>query len=392
LATAKKQSTKPNARRSQNTEAVLDVVRTLGPSSQATIARQSKLSAATISSIVKDLESQGLVDLQPINGRETMVSLTTSKGVFIVAELGNSSIEAVAYSFTGKFKRSKTIDGGDNPKALGDLIDRLLDEAKLKRSDIYGIALAVQAPIHRDTHSIAKWTNLRMQGWAGVNLHEFASKAFPGIPVVVENDSNLAALAEWTWGVGRGCDHFLYVRATAGVGGGIIINGQIYHGGNGMAGDIGHLALEGNGEVCYCGSRGCLSTLISRQKIIDAVKDLPGNRNSIPEIVAAAETGDAASQRVLAEAGQHLGRGLANVLKILAPSIVAIGGELGQAGHYVFDNLASSVELVNSLANDERMPIVPAEINGNAALLGGLAAVLSLTGKGISHLPEWVTE
>ena len=128
-------------------------------------------------------------------------------------------------------------------------------------------------------------------------------------PVLVDNDANFAALAEWTWGTGRGLDYFLYVSASKGVGGGLIIDGRVYRGGTGMAGDLGHLVVEPNGAMCYCGSRGCLPTLISERAILSALRASQTQKGSLDEVILSAQQGDPACQRVLAEAGRYLDDG-----------------------------------------------------------------------------------
>ena len=258
-------------------------------------------------------------------------------------------------------------------------------------TDLDGIAVAMQAPMERTTGAITPWCNIRIPNWAEMPIESTFAEA-TGVPVVAANDAKLAALAEWTWGAGRGVDDFLYVRASEGVSGGIILNGEIYDGGNGMAGDLGHVALEGGGEVCYCGSRGCLTTLISERAILDAVRTSAGTKDSLRDVLDAARRGDAACQRVLAEAGNHLGRALANAAKVMAPSVIAVGGELGAAGPLLFGGLISSIELSNIRASASSPEFVPARLGADAAQLGGLVAILRHVGMGQSDLEPWMTD
>src|SRR5262249_42240912 len=160
-----------------------------------------------------------------------------------------------------------------------------------------------------------------LAGWKDVPLATTFEQAL-GIPVVADNDINLAALAEWTWGVGRGCDDFLYVASGEGIGGGLILGGKVHRGGNGMAGGIGHVVLEPAGVVCHCGGRGCLSTLAAERAILFALRDMEKPKRSLHEVIASARDGDPACQRVLFEAGRHLGRALATVAKVVAPSVI----------------------------------------------------------------------
>lgn len=383
--------TAADPRRSLNVERVVESLRLEGPSSQAALARSTGLSAATINAIVRDLKKQGTAAVRPLNGREGVVTLIPGAGVFLVLEILEHSLSGVAFSFKDDRRVfSSVADRSDMPAALA-LLEELARSVGSTMAAVDGIAIAIQAPVERASGAITPWCNSRMPGWAGVPLQEAFEQA-TGSLVVADNDANLGALAEWTWGAGRGADDVLYVRSSAGVGGGVVINGSIYHGGNGMAGDMGHVALDGAGEVCYCGSRGCLTTLISERAIVHAVRSAPGANATLTDVIAAAQRGDAACQRVLAEAGGYLGRALANAAKVMAPSVIVIGGELGGAGGLVFDGLLSSIELSNIRASSASPAFVQARLGSDAALLGGLAAILRTAGKGLSELEQWMTD
>lgn len=341
--------------------------------------------------IVRELRDQDVVDIRPINGREALVTLIAGTGTYIALEISKDGIRGIGYAFDEHSRVERAVPGhSDLATALG-IIDEISVAMGTSRDRIAGLAVAVQAPIERATGAIATWCNIRMPGWAGIPLRETFAEAVDA-PVVVDNDSQLAALAEWTWGTGRGTDHFLYMRSSVGVGGGIIIKGDIYHGGTGMAGDLGHVALEGSGQVCYCGSRGCLTTLVSERAILQAVRSPLSAKHTLAEVVAAAHAGDAACQRVLAEAGNYIGRALANAAKVIAPSVIAIGGELGGGGRYVFDSMLSSIELNNVRAGTRPPQFVPAAIGEDAALLGAIATILAVDGKGMSELEPWMID
>lgn len=378
----------PDPRRSINVERVLEALRVDGPSSQAGLARKTGLSAATINAIVRDLQLQGTAEIRPLNGREGVVTLVAGTGVFLALEVSAHAVHGAVFDFSGRHRGGSVVDDRSDVAAALAIVDDLTTSVP---GEVDGIAVAIQAPIDSRTGAITEWCNSRLPGWADVRLNDTFDRAI-GQRVVVDNDSNLAALAEWTWGVGRGVDDFLYLRASSGVGGGVIINGSIYHGGNGMAGDMGHVAIDASGEVCYCGSRGCLTTLVSEQAIVDAVRTSPGVKSNLRDVIDAARRGDAACQRVLAEAGEHLGRALANAAKVLAPSVIAVGGELGSAGPLVFNGLRSSIELSNLRAGSSPPKIEAAAIGPDAALLGGLIAILAASGKGMSELEPWMTD
>lgn len=363
-----------------------------GPASQASLARQTGLSAAAVHSIVHGLRAAGVVELRRVNGRETIVSLVAATGVLLVLEVGEHRIDGAAFNLTRREVSAQTIQGGRNdPEAAAELALSLAGGVGADVSSVAGVAVAMTAPVERATGAIVPWCNSRMPGWAGVGIRETLEHAL-GVGVLVDNDANFAALAEWTWGVGRGVDDLLYVRGSAGIGGGIIIDGTIYHGGNGLAGAMGHVTLDNTGQVCYCGSRGCLTSFISERAIIDAVRTSPGAKHGISDVIIAARSGDAACQRVLTEAGGYLGVALANVAKIIAPSVIAIGGELGAAGSLVFDGILASLELSNVASAATPPRLVAGRFGSDVARLGAVAALLAESGRGISELEDWMTE
>lgn len=372
-----------------NAESVLEIIRTKGPSSQAAIARATDLSPATITSIIRGLRERGVVEVRATNGREVEVAFAAGTGFYVVAEVANDFIEATLFDFENSRELMVADHTSSDPKALKNLIEALAGTAGISASQLSAIAIALRAPIEKSSSTIAKWCNLRMPGWAGFDLSTLKDLLPSGVPVLVENDANLAALAEWTFGVGKGANDFLYVRASEGVGGGIILNGRIFHGSNGMAGNIGHMTLDGNGEVCECGSRGCLSTVIATRKILGAVSAIAGDRKTIEDVIQAANDGDAASHRVLEEAGSHLGQVLANASKLIAPRIIAIGGDLGRAGSHLFDSLLGSPEFSKVTAASGGTAVLPAQLGADAAKFGGLVLSMEAAGRGLSELPNW---
>lgn len=373
---------------------VLDVLRADGPSSQATIARRTGLSPATVNNVVKALRSDGVAEIQPINGREALVGLVSKQGTIVSVRVGVDALHGAVLAFEDGKRHDMHVDvrgdGGSNPAVVIDLVGSLAEQAGVPVTELAGAAFAVRSPIDRASGAIASWAANRLPGWKDVPLADTFSRAL-GVPVVVDNDVNLAALAEWTWGVGRGTDAFLYVASGEGIGGGIILDGKVHRGGNGMAGEIGHVVLEPSGAVCHCGGRGCLSTLASERAILLALRELESPKQSLEEVIDSARQGDPACQRVLFEAGRHLGRALASVAKVLAPSAIAIGGTLSTAGALVLDGLWSSIEVNNLRAVSPSIRFLAAQVTADAPVLGGVAAVLADLDQGVSELSEWMT-
>src|SRR5207302_3147826 len=128
-----------------------------------------------------------------------------------------------------------------------------------------------------------------------------------GMPVEIENDANCGALAEMTWGAGRDCSNFAYIKAATGIGAGIVVDGRLLHGASGTAGEIGHTTLDESGALCYCGNRGCLETVASGPAIVRLVANGSGELPTLAEVIQRAAEGDVRCRRAISDAGREIG-------------------------------------------------------------------------------------
>lgn len=337
-----------------------------------------------------------MVEIEWINGREALVGLAPKRGTFISVCVSPESVYGAVFSFGKNERFDLRIDAardpnrpGSGPDAVIQIVQALARKAGVSVKDLSGVSIAMHAPVDRRTGKIGSWALTRLPGWREVAIQETLSTIL-GVPVVVENDANLGALAEWTWGAGRGTECFLYVMCAAGIGGGLVLDGKLHRGANGMALEIGHIVLEQTGPVCFCGSRGCLSTVASERSILLALEGSESPKRSLAEVIVAAREGDPVCQRVLYEAGRGLGRALSNMAKIIAPGVIAVGGVLATAGDLVFTGIQTAIEENNVPAFSPSAQLKPALVRDDATLLGGLAALMGVLGQGVSELPEWL--
>ncbi|MDQ4490819.1 ROK family transcriptional regulator [Sinomonas sp. ASV486] len=384
--------------RQANVRKVLDALRLEGPSSQASLARKTALSPATVNNIVRRLREDGQAEVRPVNGRESLVALVSTQGAVASIQVNVGSVHGALFDFARGLRFEGQVDleegtdqEGGSPELVADLVRSLAAEAGLGLADLDGVAVAMQGPISTSSGTVMSWARRQLPKWEGVAIETVLEKEL-GVPVLAENDANLGALAEWTWGAGKGSSEFLYVACSAGIGGGFVLDGNIYRGSDGMAGEIGHMVIEPNGPVCFCGSRGCLNTFASERSVLLALRGYSGTMRSLAEVIDSARRKDPACQRVLFEAGRYLGRALANTAKAMAPSVVAIGGELASAGPLVFDSMRSSVELNSLMAASPSIRFRQARLGDDATLLGGVAAVHKKLGQGASSLPGWMVK
>ncbi|WP_298283185.1 ROK family transcriptional regulator [Acidocella sp.] len=380
--------------RAANTHLIVEALRTLGPLSQAMIARQTGLSPASVNNIIHALRHDHVVSVEAINGREALVRLATTKGAVASVTVGPEVMSGALVSFDRERRfdallRPPAGQAGTSPDMVVELLEDLARQAGIGLADLTGVAIAMQAPIERGSGAVTSWAASRLPLWRDMALQRHFAAAL-GVPVIVDNDANLAALAEWSWGAGRGSEDFLYVICSEQIGGGLIIDGKIYRGGTGIAGEIGHMVLTETGPLCFCGSRGCLSAYASERAILSKLQVSESAKTSLKDVIASARNGDAACQLVLHEAGRSLGQALANAARLIAPSVISIGGELGAAGAFVYDGLRSAFDAPNMKAITASIRVCVGELPGDATLLGGVAAVLASLDKGLSALPGWM--
>ncbi len=373
--------------RARNRRQVLDLLREHGVLSQADIARKTGLSRTTISTVVAELRDLGLI-VEAETGRPgtaqsgrppVLISIDDSVGSAVGIDFGLEHIRvAVAnLSHTVLAERSRELDVRRDAAAClelaATLVDEVLAEAAVDRARVIGVGMGLPGPIDRGRGMIASTSML--PGWRGVRAADEMSDRL-GLPVEVDNDANLAALAELLWGAAQGCGHVVYVKAATGIGCGVIVDGHIDRGARGIAGEIGHTVVDESGLVCYCGSRGCLETIVGAPAIVDLLRRSHGEHLTLPAVLALAAQGDAGCQRALADAGHVLGGAVANVCTVLNPERVVVGGTLSLGGELVLRPLREAIQRATGQFTTEVAEVVPGVLGDRASLLGALALVL----------------
>lgn len=371
-----------NSKKQKSTFLVRELLLTEGPQSQASISRKTGLSPAMVNYVVKQLIELNAADIHWINGREGIVSLTSKTGRYISILVNLDKISGSLFVFESELKVdfeyiiTQDCSQENNPDTVIKLLSDVLSKLNLSFNDISGLAISIVAPLDVESEAIISWSAGRLPGWRDIKIKSFFEDKF-GSTVVVGNDANHSTLAEWTWGVGRGIEDFVYIACSKQIGGGIIINNHLYKGSNGMAAEFGHLIIDNVGPVCFCGCRGCLTTFISERAIIMNLSKSESYKNSLQEIISAAGEDDAACQRVLLEAGKDLGKALANIAKILSPGMVAIGGDLAAAGPLFFESVIATIDEHNLGTVSQAIDFKTAKIVHQPEILGGLAALLA---------------
>jgi glucokinase len=239
-----------------------------------------------------------------------------------------------------------------------------------------GIGVGSTGPINPITGEIEKVHTL--PGWQGNNLVQ--GLAVFGVPVALENDADAAALGEFAWGAGKGCSRFIYVTISTGIGSGVVLDGKLYRGLGGAHPEVGHHIVDPGGPACYCGARGCWESLASGVALADWFKrNHPDGSHHPPELEARAICelawqGDAYAQKAVGWSAFYLGLGLANLVTLFVPEVIALGGGMMQSWA-LFEGQARQVLRENArLVPVEQVQIVPACLQSTTGLVGAAQA------------------
>lgn len=369
-----------------NLERVVRAVRMAGSLTQAEIARATGLSAATVSNIVRELKDGGTVEVTPTSSggrRARSVSLSGDAGIVVGVDFGHTHLRVAIGNLAHRVlaEDAEPLDV-DASAAQGldraeHLVKRLIEEAGINPAKIVGVGLGVPGPI--DVASGTLGSTAILPGWAGTNPRDDLAARI-GVPVHVDNDANLGALGELVWGAGRGAGDLAYIKVASGVGAGLVINGQIYRGPGGTAGEIGHITLDEAGPVCRCGNRGCLETFTAARYVLPLLHSAHGTDLTVARMVELAREGDPGCRRVIGDVGRHIGSGVANLCNLLNPSRVVLGGDLADSGELVLGPIRESVSRYAIPSAARQLDVVPGALGGRAEVLGALALVLSEMG------------
>jgi predicted NBD/HSP70 family sugar kinase len=367
------------ALRSANQRRVLELLKSAGELTQAQVARNTGLAPATVSNIVRDLTAAGLLDDIDTGKRRRMLRLARTAGVVVGVDFGHRHVTVAVADQTHiilaerRVSLAPAVSARDGLARATALLDEAMTESRTQMSDVVGIGMGLPAPINSLTGEVGAVSIL--PGWVGVPAAELASEHF-GRRVVVDNDANLGVLAEQMWGAGRGCDNLAFLKLSDGVGAGLFIDGRLYRGRNGTAGEIGHTTFDEFGDVCRCGNRGCLETIIAAKSVVALLEPRYRSDLTIADIVQMASDGDTACIRVLADTGRHAGVAIANLCNLINPEVILVGGELALAGELMLAPMRESVRRCGIPSSTQDLHIDLAALGARAPVLGAVALAL----------------
>ena len=311
-------------------------------------------------------------------------------------DLGGTNIVVGAMSADGKqhfAMRSIPTSPESGAEGVADRIVGLIEgvvldtlaETNSSRRDVIGVGVGAPGPLDREKGLVVVAPNL---GWKNFPLRDRISERLR-LPVTLDNDANCATVGEWWQGAARGGTNVVGMTIGTGIGGGLIIDGKLFHGASDVAGEIGHTTIDLNGRHCKCGNYGCLEAYASGPAIATRAREvlvreetaslLPslvgGKLDSITAetVYKAAKQGDAVASEIVRDTARYLGAGIANLLNILNADVVVVAGGVTQAGDALFVPLRAEVRRRAFRPAVDATRIVAGELPGTAGVVGAVA-------------------
>ncbi|HUI87728.1 MAG TPA: ROK family transcriptional regulator [Anaerolineales bacterium] len=385
--------------REVNLSSVLRLIHSAAPLSRARLAAETGLNKSTVSSLVEDLLDRSLIHETGINsigtGRPAMLlEINPQAGGIIGVELGVDFIAIVLTDFVGEilFRKKVIADpAASQMKTLNQsfrLIEETVGVCRAKGYRILGLSFSIPGTVELNEGLLIFAPNLN---WHNTPIRKIFSER-TGLKVFVENDANAAAIAEHLFGVAQKLNDFIFVFAGVGLGGGLFLNGQLYRGRGGYAGEIGHTSImaEPFRLPCRCGNLGCWETYANQESIIRRMQarlDEKQDRTlSIASIKQAADGGDQDAIDSISEAGTAMGIGLAGLVNIFNPERVIIGGPISVVGDYLLPFIQKSVNKYSMAEIAVQTEVSISEFGPDASLIGAAAIVVDDILKNPTHI------
>ncbi|MEV8213618.1 ROK family transcriptional regulator [Leifsonia sp. NPDC077715] len=362
------------ALRHLNQERLVEFLLAHGPSTQAELARGTGLSTATVSNIVRDMAAKGVVATSPVTSsgrRALLVQLTDTGDIAVGVDFGRRHVRIVLSTLGYDVIAEEQValePGYDVVGAVGEaarLLDRMLADGGHDRESVLAVGVGIPGPIDRRTGTVLQGAIL--PEWVGITRRELEDVF--GFPVVVDNDANLGALAEVTWGANRGERNLIFVKIGTGIGAGLILNGQPYYGFLGITGELGHTPVAEHGVICRCGNRGCLETVASTSVMLESLGHGTGGGLTTSDILRRGLAQDPAVLRVVSDAGTAIGQAIGNIANVINPELVLIGGPLVGLGDALLDPIRRGIQ-------HNALPIIAGTTSVRVSSLGDRAESL----------------
>lgn len=383
--------------RRQNLAGIFQHLYENAPVSRIELARLTGLNKATVTNLINELlkskfvREVGETADKRAGRREVLLDINPQRGCFLSAEIGVGFISTICTNFAAEviWKHREIVENLESEFLLGETI-KLLKEARRigeqKCGALQGIAVGIPGLIDQKSGMLLFAPNLK---WRNVEILSFLQKHFD-TAIFIDNEATFAALGEKFFGVAQGFNNLLYISAGVGIGGGLIINGQLYNGASGYASEFGHITMNPAGERCACGNVGCWETQASQAALFREIKtaisagktsivqEMSGadfQKLSVQIIVEAAQKNDATALEALEKIGTLLGVGMDSLIKVINPEAVVFGGILSIAGEFLLPAIKQELKKRGLIENGTETPVLLAHFGSDATLMGGIAKI-----------------
>ncbi len=329
--------------------------------SRAEISRQLELSRSTVTEIIKELIPTGLIaevgSGESSGGRKPiMLEFQDDAKVILGIDIGATHVSVAITNLRGNllFWKVKDFpvreDSEGTHKVINELCDESLSSQNISYNKLLSIGVSVPSPV--DPIRPEYLSETIIPSWHGKSGLERLREKY-GVPVYLDNDANLGALAEHWWGAGKNVNDLIYIKISNGIGAGYILGGKLYRGSKGIAGEMSHMPIDPNGRLCGCGLRGCLATVISAWALkerIGTLSNLYPNSSllngspSVIDIENAALNGDQLATQVVNEATIYLTSAITSLVNLLNPDLIIIGGSLSRLGELVINPIQKKID------------------------------------------------
>ncbi|WP_198850674.1 ROK family transcriptional regulator [Alicyclobacillus sp. SO9] len=353
-----------------NKSITINLIRRRSPISRSQISVESGLNKATVSSLIDELISEGLViELGPghssVGRRPVMLGFNGSAGHTIGVELGVDYVRALSTDLAGNIalsEETKSPDAGNIQEtiaSLANLVKEIIAKTPPSRLGIIGAGIGVPGMVDFSNGTVLNAPNL---GWFNVPLKSYLETHL-NIPIFIDNEANTGTLAEKMFGHGKQVSNFIYLSVSTGIGTGIMINDNLVRGSHGTAGEFGHMVVETQGLRCSCGNRGCLEMYASEKALVTKYQQLSGRTLPTPEIISLLSQGDAMAFQSVQSVGQYLGIGINNIINGLNPTLVIIGNHFSTLGSWV-------IPQIEQIIGNSTLRTPPSQVRVEVASLG----------------------
>lgn len=383
----------PGGVRTHNAAVVLQQLRMHAPLSRADLAERIGLNRSTVSGIVAQLLHAGLIHETALQTGEAgqaglSLALNPSGGYGVGVEIDPSGVRVFLTDFVANtvWRRRVRFDDVEHQDTYLHCAEELVRQALLHAQQqglrVLGIGVALPGLVDVHEGELCYAPSLH---WHNISLRRQWSKRF-GLPVLIENNANAAALGEYYFGIGQDVPNFLYIGAGATMGGGIVINGELFRGRGGFAGEMGHMMLDPNGLPCSCGRQGCWETMVGPQQVVEQyrrrsphatqVLQADSDESLFVQVIHAAVAGDLAALAVMQEMGHYLGIGIANLVNIFNPQLVVLGGYYSLAHETVIPVIKERIKQHSLFPMRTALSVLPSQRGVDDSILGAVALVL----------------